>query len=121
MLLRLCELELNRVQRMSVSEWAPLFREEILDEVNNEDQRADCNANQSQGSYSASERCTAHSQNSGKFLAAHHDKDPPFPHLSTDIPLSSTNCDDGEREDEHVGTLKRVTKFRWDGSQREKG
>ena len=109
MLLRLRELQLDGVEWMGPPVWLPLFREEVLKEANRCDQKAKDSANENKGSYSTSERCTAHSQNPGKFLACDHDICPSLPYLRADIPLSSTDGDDGEREGDHVGTLKRVT------------
>lgn len=98
-----------------------LFGEETLKEENADDQKADRKSNENQGSYSASERCVAHTENARKFLAADDDIDPSFPHLGTDIPLSSADCDDGEEEDDDVGTLKRITQLRGSGAQGKKG
>ena len=121
MLFLLRKLQLDGIGWTNPPIRVPLFREEVLKEANGEDHKADRKADENQSSYSASQRCTAYPQNARKFLAADDDIGPSLPHLRANVPLSSTNCDDGGEEDDHVGALKRVTQLRWNGAQGEKG
>jgi len=97
------------------------FREEVLKEGNGEEQQAHCNSNENQGSYCTSKGRVAHPQHPRKFLAADYHIYPSLPHLRTDIPLSSADCDDSEEEDGDVGTFERVAQLRGNGAQGKNG
>ena len=97
----------------------PVFREEESKEESADHQKAQGDENQKQGSYSTSEGGTADSQNAGKPLVANYHEDLPPPHPRTDIPLSSTNRDNGEEEDDHVGTFERPAQLRRNGTHRQ--
>ena len=83
----------------------------VLREADSEDKSADEHKaygqyDQKQGSYSASERSTPDSQNTGKSLVIDYRIDPSLPHLCPDIPLSSTDRDDCKEEYDHVGAFE---------------
>jgi hypothetical protein len=101
--------------------WISFFREEVFEENDSENQKAHCDSDEHQSPHCTSEGRAAHSQNAGKLLALNYHVYPSFPHLRTDIPLSSTDCDDSKEEDGHVGTVERVAQFRWDSTQGENG
>jgi len=97
----------------------PFFREDESKEESGDDQKAHGNDDQRQSSYSTSERGITDSQNTRKPLVADYRVDLSPPHPRADIPLSSTNCNNGEKEDEHVGTFERVAQVRWNGAHRQ--
>jgi len=106
------------VESASAPSWVPFFREDESEEESGEDQKARGNDDKRQGSHSTSERSIADSQNTGKPLVTDYRVDLSPPHPRTDIPLSSTYCNNGEKEDDDVGTFERLAQVRWDGAHR---
>ena len=99
----------------------PLFREEVAKEESSGDQKHRHNTNKNKGTYSPGKGCAAHPKNTRKFLSVNYHVDPSPPYPCADVPLSSTNCDDGKEEDGHVRTFERVTEFRRNCTQCEYG
>lgn len=106
------------VESASAPSRVPFFWEDESEEESGDDQKAHDNDDQRQGSYSTSERSIADSQNTGKPLVADYRVDLSPPHPRADIPLSSTNCNNGEKEDDHVGTFERLAQVRRNGAHR---
>lgn len=92
----------------------PLFREEMFKDKDNGDQKSHRTTDQNQGSHGPCERCTAHSEHARKFPPS--DMILASPQLRTEVPLSSTEGDDGEEEGSHVGTLENVTQLGRNGA-----
>jgi len=96
----------------------PFFRKDESKEESTDDHETHGNYNQKQGSYSTSEGSVTDSQNARKPLVADYRVDLSLPDLRADIPLSSTNRDNGEEEDEYVGAFERPAQVRWNGAHR---
>lgn len=99
---------------------APASRDDETKEDYETEQKAR-GENKRQGSDSTSERSTANSQKAGKLLAVNDRVDFSLPDPRANVPLSSTNHDNGEGDDDLEGILEMLAQVRRDVTHGEGG